>query len=445
MFKHVSARNLFINIFQCIFEYLLLFPLYLMFAIYNMGFYQMLLWLGFILLLYFFGVIYRTLFYKQSGFVYGLLAFGIGVISALFFTDSLVIKILLSIAHTIFMFRGMMYTARARHSLLSTAFLWLGGPINYFICFFFYYYLDALQSYLFIFSLAGFITISLILFIANNDHLRAATLSRDAKPFISRPIKRQNRVFLGVTIVLIFLAASLDLFRRIFWRIVYVFRAIIQWVLFAGSTVRYEDQPQPSRPERPLIPSVVEGESAPKIFVFLGIIILYATYVFIFIVLIMLLLLLIKRTRQSVIWFIKQIIAFLKRLRDRIFMKAEDPVQYTDEKENIFDWDEWQKEQQDRFRKFMQEIFTREPKWEDLSNEEKVRFAYRFLVENKGKKYYAPSLTPREVLNRMQKIIKREDERVVQKLKEAYERTRYGEQSIDDQTVEELYFLIQRR
>src|SRR5699024_9459639 len=110
----------------------------------------------------------------------------------------------------------------------------------------------------------------------------------------------------------------------------------------------------------------------------------------------------------------------------------------------IFDWEEWRKEQQDRFRGFMKEIFTREPKWDDLTNEERVRFAYRSIVDKRARNFYAPSLTPREILDRMQAAVAGEDKALAQKLRDAYEKTRYGEKTIDDETVQEIYVFLQK-
>src|SRR5699024_223077 len=153
--------------------------------------------------LFFIGVLYRTIFSTQSWWGYAIFAMIIGILSSLIFEIHIIFQILIAIIHTVIVYRGMMYVGRSWGSLLPISFLWAGGSMIYFVSFFFFRYIDHLTPYLNIFTISGLLLICTTMFITNNDHLRYATLSKSKKPFISRNIRMQNRIFLIVTIGLI--------------------------------------------------------------------------------------------------------------------------------------------------------------------------------------------------------------------------------------------------
>src|SRR5699024_3197652 len=117
MFKRFEGKTFLTHLFQCTFEYLLFFPLYLIFAVYNLDRHVAILWLVTILLLYFLGVIYRTMFFIQEWYTYGLIALFIGLATAYAFPGKWFLMTLFTILHTIYFYRGMMYSTQVRQSV----------------------------------------------------------------------------------------------------------------------------------------------------------------------------------------------------------------------------------------------------------------------------------------------------------------------------------------
>ena len=117
---------------------------------------------------------------------------------------------------------------------------------------------------------------------------------------------------------------------------------------------------------------------------------------------------------------------------------------YIDEKENIFEWDDWLQERKQHLKNFVDQTFTRKPRWDTLTNEEKVRFVYRQLVQRAFKQDLNLSQTPRESIEKMISSMLVDQARVC-KLRDAYEQVRYGEQTIDDDVITEIYTLLQER
>ena len=169
-------------------------------------------------------------------------------------------------------------------------------------------------------------------------------------------------------------------------------------------------------------------------FKFLEMIAMYAFYVFLVVAAIVALLLIIKKTRDWVIKIFRTILTFLKNIVNRTTHQAE-AEQYIDEKESVFNWDEWKEEQKNKAKGMMQKVFAREPRWEKLSNEQKVRYVYRKLVMQHKQNVHSAA-TPREILQELKSSSL--DENLLEKLTEVYEYVRYGEKEIADEMVNDL-------
>lgn len=171
-------------------------------------------------------------------------------------------------------------------------------------------------------------------------------------------------------------------------------------------------------------------------------IMIYTMYVILFIFALLLLLLLIKKTRVWLIKVIASCIQLFKRLGNRPVDDANTRA-YVDERENIFRWKDWNKERQEQVKAFIGKVIRREPSWKSLSNEEKVRYTYRqYLLQQSVD--ISPSYTVREILAEL-KSSELVDPKRVDILRKAYEQTRYGDQNITDEQVEEIYQLLNGR
>lgn len=147
------------------------------------------------------------------------------------------------------------------------------------------------------------------------------------------------------------------------------------------------------------------------------------------------LLLFFKNIRNAIINFIKRALSRLKEMVD-YFLSHEETHGYVDEKESVFDWEEWKKEQQTKWKNFVGRFYVPKTPWDQLTNEEKVRHMYRRVAESKLRKGEVAK-TPREILAEV--TLERKGKQLLQ---DSYEDVRYGEKTIPEKTVENLEKLV---
>ncbi|MBS4195568.1 DUF4129 domain-containing protein [Lederbergia citri] len=427
-------KRLIVTLIQGLFEYLLFFPLVLIIGILVMP--QLLwIWVPILFGLFIVGVLFRTFFPKQQWWVYAICSFVFGLIPSILFDQSILTLILLCIIHPVCIYRGMMYVGRRWETLLPTSFMWYGGFGIYFVCYLLFRYVEIFKFYLPIISLCGAAVVVIILFISNSEQLRASTLSKEKKPFISRAIKNQNRVYLALTTAVILLLTNGKIIQE---AIIQVIKGLIQMILWLfGSDQGKRVAEDTSPPQMAL--DLEKGE--PNAFLkFLEMIFMYVFYAAIIALAVGMLLLLIKRVRMAVKKALKRFITFLKNI---IFRSAdlEDSTQYIDEKESVFDWKEWKEAQQEKAKGLFQQIFKREPRWDSLTNEQKVRYVYKqMLKQNKKEMDIKASKTPRETIEILKTLVA--EKSTLEELRDAYEQVRYGEQDVEVSRINGLRMLI---
>lgn len=437
----LNLRNLSVTFLQGIFEYLLLFPVFLLIGIYMVNHLQLWMWIGSLPILFFIGVIFGTFLPGKRTWLYALFSIVISILPSIIFEENLLFFSLLAIIHTLIVYRGVLYASHSWNSLLSISFLWLGGFTVYFMGYFVFRNATVLNPYLTHITVCGTILVIITMFIANSNHLKSSTLSKEKIPFVSRAIKSQNRLFLIMTVVVIVLITNARIIQDVLWN---GLRAFIQ--LIVGSPTEEgtiitetptEDIVDPTLPfEGPMEPSAFAKYS--------GIIVEYVAYAFVFLAAIALLLLFVKRARVLFKQIVRIVIIFFNKIVNRSAY-SEESVQYVDEKERIFNWKRWKEEQQAHAKGFVQKVFKRKPSWKSLSNQQKVRFVYRqFLIQQLTNFTYKASSTPRETLAELKSSVPTDEEQV-DKLRTAYEETRYGEQVIDDEKIEEIYTLMSKK
>src|SRR5690625_2272535 len=436
-------KSIFLRIFQGIFEYLLILPILLIIGINIIDDSQLLNWLLFLFALFIFGVIFRSLFHEQKWWSYSFFSIIVGVSFSFIFANDLLVIIILTLIHVMMVYRGMMYVSQTWEDVLPLSFLWLGGLGTYFTSYFIFRFVESLNPYLHYITMCGVILIVMTMFVSNTDHLKNATLSKNKKPFVSRTIKNQNRIYLILTILIILLISNGQMIRDGLWN---GFRFVIKWLIgfLSGSSERekIEDEPPPS-PIDTALPFEDSNESSviAKLF---DMIMMYVMYIILAAGLTILLLLLIKKTRIWIKNGFRQIIQFLRKIVNQVNERNE-ATQYTEEKESVFDWQEWKNEQQSKAKGFIQNIFKRKPSWNSLSNQEKVRFVFRnFLLQEIDVATFRRHATPRETLEQI-KLTAQVEESELEQLRMAYEQTRYGEQDIEEQIINEIHTLINRK
>lgn len=434
------SKNILMKVFQGIYEYLLFFPVFIIIGINIFHDHRLWSWVACLFVLFIVGVTFRSIFLNQKWWLFSLFSIVVGAGSSFIFTDHLLFVIILAIVHILIVYRGMMYVGQRWEDVLPLSFLWLGSLGMYFVGYFVFRFVESLNPYLNYISTSGILLIVMIMFVSNRDHLKNTTLSKDKTPFISSSIKRQNRIFLLITIFIILLITN---GRKIQEWIGDSFRSVIKWLIEfmsrSGEKEVIEEPPTPSSME-PAFP--FEEPKEPSIIAeFLEMITMYATYLFLVVAVIFLLLLFIKKTRMWIINGCKKIIQFLKEIVSQVITR-EESTQYVEEKESVFNWKEWKDEQQSKAKGFVKNILKRKPSWNSLSNQEKVRFVFRkFILQEMDQTKLKEQATPREILEEIKRT-GHVDERQIEQLKIAYEKTRYGERDVDEQLINEIHALI---
>src|SRR5690625_2243374 len=199
------SKNILIKIFQGMFEYLLLFPVLIMIGINVLDDGQLWNWLLCLFALFIVGVIFRSIFLKQKWWLFILFSIIVGGMFIFIFADHLLFIIILSLILFVVVYRGMMYVGQRWEAILPLSFLWLGSLGIYFVGYFVFRFVESLNPYLNYITISGIVLIVMIMFVSNRDHLKNTTLSKDKTPFISSSIKRQNHIFLLMTILIIML------------------------------------------------------------------------------------------------------------------------------------------------------------------------------------------------------------------------------------------------
>lgn len=425
-------------LFRLIVEYLLLLPIFLVGGILLSSRFSLVVWLGSFLIAYLLGAVFKTLFEKKQWWIYAFFVVIAGVSLGFLIGDHWVTWIVLTIMYPVVIYRGIRYLSTAPENMLPISIMWVGGFITYFVAYLCFRYLDPLVDYLPIITVGGILYVIATLFLSNSEQLKRSTLEKGKTPTIHKTIKRQNKIYLSLTIVVIFLLAMGSFVQDSMLK-------FVRWLLnlLAGDGEIKEVPPDDAPPADPDMSGLFDDEvKEPSLFwEILEKITITLVYIGLAIVVILLLLLLLKKTRVWVIKLYHRIMNFLKTLGGRFSDDTENTL-YEEEKESIFDFKEWTEEQKQRMKSFTNRMFKRKVNWNTLSNREKVRYVYRhFILQQADAKI--ESETPREVLNKLSNEPNLNAEKITA-LQVAYEKVRYGDQEISDTEVEEIHQLIQK-
>lgn len=437
------GKKILVKIYQSILEYLLLLPIYLLIGINIISDEQLLFWIIGLFGLFTIGIICRTIVSQQQWWFYSIIAIVIAISFSFIFADRLLLVIILTFIQLYPVYRGMMYASQGWEELLPTSLLWIGGLGVYFVSYFIFKHVDTLKPYLSHVTVFGVVFIVLIMFISNSGHLKSTTLSQEKKPFISQTIKSHNRIYLIITIAVILLIANVQKIHQALWS---GFRTVIKWILefLSGreGSKSTEELP-PADPIEPTLPFEEPKESS-AFTKLIEMITMYMVYIFVAIVVIAFILLFIKKTRIWIINKLRLLIQFLKGIV-RQMTEHNESTQYVEEKESVFDWQEWKEEQQSKAKGFIRKVFKRQPRWDSLSNQQKVRWIFRqFIEQNVEHDKFKDHATPREMLEGLIEEARLEKQEIEQ-LRIVYEQTRYGEQDVDQQIVDEIYALLNKK
>ena len=435
MFKRKLARKIML---QGISEYLLCFPILVVVAILLMPSQPVWIWLFAMFLFGLFGICIGVLLKRLPRWTHVLAAIIVGGASPLLFIADPIQIVILGFVQAVIVYRGMTYRSQFLGKMLPAYFFWTYGLGIYFIGFFIFRYVDLFKPAFNGVTSAGILYVVVMLFITNEERLKAVTLSEKREPFVSKIIQRQNRLFLMATLLLVFLMAGTGMVQN-------GFMSGLRWLvslLSGGDEEQIEQTPEaPMESGNPQVPFDDPGEPS-MIAVFFEKVAFGLFYIFLAVAAVTVVLLLVKKTRQWMKKLFRVVLNFLKQMTTAPDVLEE--TSYRDEKESVFDFEEWKKQRKEKMKGFVRQVLKREPNWKKLSNEEKIRFVYRKLIEQESDRIeYQTTKTPREML---QEILSADftDETGIKQLTRLYEKVRYGEQDIDAKSIDVVYQMLKR-
>ncbi|SER81437.1 hypothetical protein SAMN04487944_110138 [Gracilibacillus ureilyticus] len=326
-------------------------------------------------------------------------------------------------------YRGVQYTESNWEELLPTRILWAIGLPCYFVGYLLFSYIDSLTDFRGVLSGVGTIFLIVMLFVTNKEHLQKESLNKGKKHRTSQEMKRMNYFYLTATILVVFLLTNFQVIQSFLYHSVRtVLQAFVSFIeLFSSDEPPMEEPPQQST--QPMLPTdeVSEPSRFAEIMEQIGIVI---GIILVILAVLVMLSLIFKKVRNLV----KKTILFIWNALKQVFTSSrseETDSEYTDEKENLFDWKNWRKEKQEEIKARLQTIFGRRVKYEQLSSEEKVRFLFREISRELRKQdKWKPSMTAHEVLNI--------SEKEYQELQQMYDHVRYGEDTLAESYESDL-------
>ena len=426
--------------FQGMIEGLVLFPVFLAIGNFIIPSKELYVWVGTLSFLFFMGSAFRTFVPDKKRWFYIIFTLLVSLLTPTFLGEGLIYIIIIYVINIIVTFRGILYSEQEWRVLFPTSFMWSFGLPSYFVGYFFYKHIERLSLYLDVFTWAGILLIISILFVSNNEHLKSATLSKESKPFVARALKVQNRLFIIITLLIIVIITNFNILQSILLKMItLIIKGIIAFMsLFDREEVIEE---QPVQQNEAAMPPMEPGEPS-LIALILEKIMMIVFYIAIVIAVIMLVRLLSKKIG---VW-VKSSWNWLKRFFNRLLNlnnQDEEENLYFDEKESTFDWKDWRKKNQEKVKELISTVFNREPKWKDLTNNEKVRYIYRNTVIQQIKRGFKfnPYKTPIETIAELkEKSPDRASDMTV--LENLYGKARYGKEEINNEEVQKVTSLI---
>ncbi|SFM23237.1 hypothetical protein SAMN04487943_11097 [Gracilibacillus orientalis] len=317
-------------------------------------------------------------------------------------------------------YRGIQHAENEWQDILPSRVFWAFSMPIYFVGYLVFINFDSLTGYQNWISYLGFLFIIIMLFITNREHLQKESLAKDKKR-IGPEITRLNRVYLILTLLVVFAITNFQVVQSALYHGV---RSIIQSVIWLVSLSENDEEmveEQPPSNDMSGLPPAEEQETS-----WFGELMETLTYIMGFVLIVILFILFIailfKKFRRLIIQAVKSLWNVIQQVFGKKHL-AETTTDYEDEKESLFDWKKWRKENQEKISETFRHITRKKPKFERLTSEEKVRFLYRRIARDiKKQEKWRKSLTAHEVLALTEK-----NQRFAQ-LERWYDDIRYGNQ-----------------
>jgi hypothetical protein len=417
-------------------EFILIFPLVLLLGIYIVP--RPLLWIAHLPILFIFGYLLRVFVQDKKRMIYLVFTILTSACSALLFYDNVLSYLVVFMSNCVIFYRSIQFAEREAEKLFSFSKLWMFGFPIYFIAYFLYRFIDPLSAYLNIITWAGILLVVITLFTSNSNSLKSSTLSKQKKPFVTGSIKQKNRAYILIFISIVAIITNFKDIQIFFYKAtVAVISMILSFLSIFENDEPIDGSPPPNKAATP----VLEGGEPSTIAVILDKIIQFAFYSLALIVSVVLIIFVGKKLGYLLKIGFKWCLKFISKIFHLDHREHEEGIQYFDEKESLINIKKWSNGKKNQAKELIFHLFNRKPKWEDLSDSEKVRYVYRQLVENNIKQglIFKVSRTPYEIIS---DINKKRNQNELITLLESYGKARYGKQELSLRELEEVSLLL---
>ncbi|MBO1510097.1 DUF4199 domain-containing protein [Metabacillus bambusae] len=417
-------------------EFILFFPLVLLLSIYIVP--RPLLWIAHLPLLFIFGYLLRVSVQDKKRIIYLVFTLLTSACSALLFYDNVLSYLVVFMSNCVIFYRSILFAEQEAEKLFSFSKLWMFGFPIYFIAYFLYRFIDPLSPYLNIITWAGILLVVITLFASNSNSLKSSTLSKQKKPFVTSSIKQKNQAYILIFISIIAIITNFKDIQIFFYKAtVAVISMILSFLSIFENDEPIDGTPPPNEAATP----VLEGGEPSTIAIILDKIIQFAFYSLALIVSVVLIIIVGKKFGYLLRVGFKRCLKFISQIFHLDHREKEEGIQYFDEKESLINLKKWGNGKKNQAKELIFHLLSRKPKWEDLSDREKVRYVYRQLVENKVKDgfIFKESHTPFEIIS---EINKKRNQNELITLLESYGKARYGKQDLSLRELEEVSLLL---
>ncbi|KKI90053.1 hypothetical protein WQ54_23340 [Bacillus sp. SA1-12] len=420
-------------------ELTLIFPLVLFIAISFLS--NPYLWIASLPFLFILGYFIRMIAGTQKRVVYLTATIFINAGVTAFFHESLLTYVLIFLANCVIFYRSILYAEREIENLISFTSLWMFGFPIYFIAFFAYRFVNRLNPYLEIITWSGILLVTITLFLSNHHMLKTSTLSKQKKPFVTGSIKGKNRAYILVILFVIAAISNLETIKHFLYKLT---STVLSMILSFLSLFEKDEPVESTLPTNEAVFPVIE-KGDPSAFAVIMEKLMYVLFFGIAIVAIVFFIIFAGKKfgrlfKLGLKWLIERLNQIFK-IRE---IEQEEEIQYIDEKVSLIDFKKWRRGKEDQAREIFSKLFSRKPKWDELSDKEKVRFAYRQVVLDEVKQglNFNVSQTPTETVNEIKKSAT--EQKDLQILSETYDKARYGNKEISFPELEQVKHLVDR-
>ncbi|UOQ48284.1 hypothetical protein MUN88_19960 [Gracilibacillus caseinilyticus] len=422
-------------LFHGLIEWIGFFPIFLVVGVWLFDSPYLYYWVVSLLLLFSLGYLFRC-FISNRWLAIGLstlLTVGITYVIALTIW-AMIVGLLLGFFVS---FRGVQHAENDWEDLFPSRLLWSICLPLYFVAYLYFRYNDSVAGFDWMISYLGLVLIVLMLFLTNREHIERESLEKGKKKKVAADISRLNKGYLIVTLVVVFLITNFGMIQSALFNGI---RSLIQsiiWLVSLGNDEEEIKQEQPPADMTPSLPGAEQQETS-AFAEWMDRMMHLVSYALMAVLLILFIALLFNKTRRLLIKAVVQLWKMMQQMFSRR-QYQETSTDFHDEKESLFDWQQWRKQSQQKINETWQNITNRKPKFENMTNEQKVRFLYKKASANirRQDKWHA-ALTAHEV------IALNEQHQTLAVLESWYDDIRYGNFSINEQHERQLWQLWEK-